>query len=252
MNRQQNYIQENKSALFDWVVFIVSISLGFVFPTFKHFVISPAFSYCIVAALLLYTIGSWLKHLPLCQRLMQTGKSPEHFFLLLFPAIGHWLIFFIVALLSEYQVRKILGLMSANGQDTSDGLFSFSSIIFATFITWLVFRSKEKVKGADRFSATYLFRRELVADIFITASVSILSFAFWEKGIIALLAARHNAAATDVGFMFLFLSIAYIFFYLPLRYLFLIEDHSSWQTWKRLLLIFVFLLIRSLFEMINF
>ena len=251
MNKQQSYIQENKSALFDWFVFSISISLGFVFPTFKDFLISPAFSYSIVAALLLYAIGSWLKHLPLCYRMMRTGKFPEQISLLLFLAIGHWLIFFTIILFSEYAVRKFLGLAPVKQQNTGDGLFILGSIVLATFITWLVFRSKKRIKEAGKFSETYLFHRELVADILLIAGVSIFSFAFWEKGIIALLTARSTATIRDVWFMFIFLSIAYILFYLPLRYLFLIEDHSSRQTWRRLLLIFGFLLIRSLLEMIK-
>ena len=101
------------------------------------------------------------------------------------------------------------------------------------------------------FSAKYLFRRELVADIFLLAAVSILSFVFWEKGIISLLSHRKTASVGDVWFLFVFLAIAYIIFYLPLRYLFLVEDHFSRKTWRRMLLIFAFLLIKSLFEMLK-
>jgi len=46
---------------------------------------------------------------------------------------------------------------------------------------------------------------------------------------------------------FLILAICFVLFYLPLRYLFLVEDHSSRQTWQRFFLIFGFLAIRFLF-----
>lgn len=52
-------------------------------------------------------------------------------------------------------------------------------------------------------------------------------------------------------FQFLFLGIFFIFFYLPLRYLFLVEDHGSRQTWQRFLIIFGFLAIRFLFILLD-
>jgi hypothetical protein len=45
--------------------------------------------------------------------------------------------------------------------------------------------------------------------------------------------------------LFIFLSFAFMLFYLPLRYLYLIEDDSN-KAWRRLLLIFMFILIRAL------
>lgn len=249
MNTKIKYIRENKSALFDWLVFFVSISLGFVFPTLKDIVISPSFSYLMLAALLLYSIGAWLKHVPLSCRIVKSGIPYNQISLLLALLIGHWLIIFTVIYLSQSAALKLLGFAKNNSKVSEQVIYA--SLFLATYITWIVFQSKKKIKEIQKYSSTYILRRELVADIFLIAGVSILSFVFWEKGVMALLIKRPAATFREVGFMFLGLCIAYFLFYLPLRYLFLIEDHSSNQTWKRLLLIFGLLLIRSLFEMLS-
>jgi hypothetical protein len=119
-------------------------------------------------------------------------------------------------------------------------------MIVAGFITWIVFRHKKKIKPNERHTPEFLFRRELIADILLVSGVSIFSFIFWEKGILPMLASRPASAVSDIWFLFIILGITFVLFYLPLRYLFLVEDHSNRQTWKRMLLIFSLLLIRSL------
>ena len=56
----------------------------------------------------------------------------------------------------------------------------------------------------------------------------------------------------DVIMLFIFLGVSYVLFYLPLRYLYLIEDHFSRQAWRRLLLIFILILLRGLFEAVRY
>lgn len=251
MSKQQNYIENNRPALFDWIVFITSVSLGFVFPTFRSFIVSPVFSWCMLLSLVLYSAGAYLKHMPLYHRIIKSGKPEKSMPYLLFLLIGHWLIFLIVFILSENAIRKIGSMPPVDAKDRISGYFMFSSIVVATFVTWLVFRGRKRISTVTNYTKAYLFNREIVADIFLMLSVSVLSFAFWEKGVMALLTHKPVITVGDVWFMFLFLSIAFLFFYLPLRYLYLIEDRSSRQTRKRLLFIFGLLLIRSLFEMLR-
>lgn len=251
MSKQQNYIENNRPALFDWIVFITSVSLGFIFPTFRSFIASPVFSWCMLSSLVLYSAGAWLKHLPLYHRIIKSGKPEKSLPYLLFLLIGHWLIFLTVFILAENAIRKMAGMPAATPEDRITGYFMFSSIAAATFVTWLVFRGRKRISTVTNYSKTYLYNREIVADVFLMLSVSVLSFAFWEKGIMALLTHKPVVTIGDVWFIFLFLSIAFLLFYLPLRYLYLIEDRSSRQTRKRLLFIFALLLIRSLFEMLR-
>lgn len=251
MKPQVTYIQENKSALFDWLVFGISVSLGFIFPTLGSFVYSAGFSYWMLAAMVLYIAGAGLKHRPIRYRLMKSGQTLEPVPLLLFILAGHWVIFLMVVIFSETAFRHIVGLPIPPPEKQGGGIIILYGMLIPTFITWLVFRSKSGLKKAKPFSDGYLFRRELVADIFLVSAVSILSFAFWEKGIMAMLLSSTVNSISDVWFKFIFLSMSYVLFYIPLRYLFLIEDHFSRQTWRRLLLIFGLLLLRSLFEMIR-
>jgi hypothetical protein len=96
MHSSKDYIRQNKTALFDWLVFWISLSLGFIYPSLRDFVISPSFSYWMMTALLLYSIGAMLKHLPLYYRLISSGKSPRQISYLLLLVTGHWIIIYIL------------------------------------------------------------------------------------------------------------------------------------------------------------
>ncbi len=251
MNKSIDFLQENKSALFDWMVFVTSFSLGFIFPSLLDLIISPWFSYLILSALLLYVAGAWLKHFPLYYRLNETGNSPLRLPFILFLIIGHWCLMLVIVLFSISTIRRLAGIKNIATDNGSNGYDILISIVVSAFITWLIFRSKPGLKKKIGVSAGYLVRRELVADICLVIAVSIFSFAFWEKGIMAMLANRPTTSFTDIWFLFIFLAIAYMLCYLPMRYLFLVEDHFSSKTWKRMLLIFGLLLLKSLLEMIN-
>jgi hypothetical protein len=251
MNFKGKEMKINRPAFFDWLVFSISFSLGFIFPSLKEFVISPSFSFWMLAALLLYTGGAWLKHLPLSYRVTTTGEHLREVPYVLFLLIGHWVIIITATMFAEPALRKILNLAPLHEKDPLTGWLIFLSIIISLFITWIVFRSKKKKHFKKRYTTSYLFQRELIADIILVAGVSVLSFIFWEKGIMTLLAGRPIASIRDVWFLFFMLGICYMLFYLPLRYLFFIEDHSNRQTWKRLLLIFCLILLKSLFEMLR-
>lgn len=243
----KNYIEKNRTILFDWIVFTTSFFLGFIFPTLADLAASPVFSWLMLISFLLYIAGAVLKRVPLYDRMFRSGISPREIPYKLFLFIGHWMILFAVILLSQPAVSKLFRAGTFNSTDST-----FVSLILSVFITWLVFDNKKQVKKQQRFSENYLFRRELIADIFLLVAVSFFTFAFWEKGILSLLENRPSAGIADIWFLFVFLSIAYMLYYLPLRYLFLVEDHTSRQTWQRMLFFFGLLLIRSLLVMLDF
>ncbi len=243
------YNPENKAAYFDWLVFGISFSLGFIFTSLKDFLTSPGFSLWMLTALLLYTIGAALKHLPLRYRLSKSEMPVKIMPLFVFLLSGHFFIFSVVIYFSASVVKKMI--TSTIIKTTSENPDILVTILAAIFITWLVFRPKRVIRKKVTISAKNLFIMELVADIFLVVSVSIFSFAFWEKGVVAMLTRKAVSSISDVWFLFVLLSITYILFYLPLRYLFLIEDHNHRGTWKRLLLIFGLLLLKSLFEIVK-
>jgi hypothetical protein len=241
----------NRPALFDWFVFMISFSLGFIVGGLKDFVDSPTFSYWMFAGLLLYTTGAWLKHQPLCYRVATTGENLREVPYMLFLMIGHWILIFVAFIFSATAITNFFYLHFSGVNDTERPLVISVNIFLAGFITWLVFRSKKRKHFKPEFSKQYLFRRELAADIFLITGVSILSFIFWDKSIMALLGNARTHSIGDIIFIFIMLSICFMLFYLPFRYLFLIEDHTNNQTWKRLLLIFCLILLRSLFAMLR-
>jgi hypothetical protein len=244
-------IKINRPALFDWLVFSISFSLGFIFPGLKDFVSSPSFSYFMFTGLFLYTAGAWLKHRPLSYRVTTTGENLREVPAMLFLVIGHWIIIITAIIFSASAVSKITGLKFTGVNDDVRPVFIWLIIFLAGFINWLVFRPKKRKHFNKRYSASWLFRRELVADILLIAGVSILSFIFWDKSIMALLAHSQTDSINGIWFLFIMLAICFMLFYLPLRYLYLIEDHTSNQTWRRLFIIFGLLLLRSLFEMLR-
>jgi hypothetical protein len=244
MSIQWNNIKQNRPAIFDWTVFLFSMSLGFVFPSLGGFVNSPAFSCWMLVALLLYTAGIWLKHRPLYYRLAKAGNPNPSVPFLLFLLIGHWIIFLFVFILAEEAFRQAIGLQQIPGGATS-GYSIAASIFGAVFITWLAFRPGGKSRKA--LSETYVFRRELAADLLLISGVAMLSFVFWEKSLLEMMARMPINGVGDVMILFVFLAVSYVLFYLPLRYLFLIEDHFSKTAWKRLLLIFILIMLRGLF-----
>lgn len=125
-----------------------------------------------------------------------------------------------------------------------------AAVGIACFVTWLVYRTKSKRKSLKKYSAPFLFLMELIADIFLIAGVSIFSFVFWEKGVMGMLSKTSTQTISDIWFLFVFLSVLFLFFYLPLRYLFFIENREGGGNRRRLFLIFGFILLKALFEML--
>lgn len=239
----------NRPAIFDWMVFTLSFLLGFIFPGIGEFVRSPGFAWWMLAVLVLYITGVWLKHIPLSQRL-QRPNSKNIMGYVVFLIAGHWCIIMVLMILSEVAVFKLLGLKPLSENNPTGSFFVFSVMILSGVVTWMVFRNKTLPRSYKPKPDYYLFRRELFADIFLILSVSVLTFVIWEKGIMAMLSNKPVESLSEVWFLFIILSITYLLLYLPLRYMYLIEDRSG-QSWRRMMLIFAFLLLRSLFEIIR-
>ena len=246
------YIQNNRPALFDWFVITICFSLSFVFPKLGDIAFTRFFSGYMLSGLVLYVIGVCLKRLPLYERMLRNGEHERQIPYVFFLAIGHWIIIYTVYLLSANALGRVLGIKIAQQNESTSGIYYLIGFILSLLITWLVFH---KMKLPDRTkirSERHLFYRELFADILLLLSVSAFTFIFWEKGIMTLFLKGLPTRVSDVFFQFFLLSICFVLFYLPLRYLFLVEDHTSRQTWQRLLLIFGFLLLRSLMVLLHY
>jgi len=237
----------SRSAMFDWVVFFTSFSLSFVFPGFINLVASPAFPWLILGAIFLYTLGAWLKHLPLDIRASLPAYKKRTFPLKYAMMFGHWLILYGALYMLRLHLQNFFGLHFPGEKSGETDWYNWFCLLFPVFITWLVYRGTRK-NNRNKYTENLLFRRELVADILLCLSVSVLTFFFWERGVMGLMTKDiFPKNAPGLMIQFLILAICFVLFYLPLRYLFLVEDHSSRQTWQRFFLIFGFLAIRFLF-----
>lgn len=245
------YIQKNRAALFDGLVLTISFLLGFIFPTLSDFIHSPGFYNWMLAALLFYIAGAAIKHLPLSTRLTYSSRTLKPVPYLIFLIVGHWFILLFLVILAEPAIRHLLRLPALEKDSAMSGWMLVVAIAVACFVTWLVYRTKGNRKKRTKHSAPYLFRMELVADIFLIAGVSIFSFVFWEKGVMGMLSKASTQTIGDIWFLFIFLSILFLFFYLPLRYLYFIENREGGANRRRLFLIFGFILLKALFEMLS-
>lgn len=250
MATTRNRIKQQKPALFDWLVFTISLVMGLVFPELKNFAAAASFTYWMFAAMLLYMAGLWLKHRPVYYRLAKEGRGPQSVPYVLFLIIGHWVIMLMLVIFSIDAMRGIAGLPQVPLDKSLSGWQLSGCIVLSLFITWLAFRPGGKSRKL--LTEASLFRRELAGDILLISGVSILSFVFWEKSLLGAMEHMQLNSFGNICVLFIFLSVCYVLFYLPLRYLYLIEDRLSSQTWKRLLLIFILILLRGLFEALRY
>jgi len=242
-------IQQNKPAIFDWLVFSISLLLGLIFPSLADLAASSSFSVWMFLCLIMYVTGILLKRPAVYYRLEASGSRQREIPYLLFLIIGHWVMMLFVVMFAEQGFRKIAGLPMAGKTDNVSGIAVFLSIVAAAFVTWLVFKGVGKKK---EFKQRNLFYRELVADIVLVSAVAMLSFVFWENTLLEAMVHMPTNSVGKIAGLFVFLSLTYLLFYLPLRYLYLIEERQGSQTWKRLLLIFLLILIRGLVEALLF
>jgi hypothetical protein len=242
MRKAVAYAKDNRPAMFDWMVFLGSFLLGFIFPSLSNFADSPVFAWWMLSALLLYLLGAYLKRLPLYYRMNKGGEQPEVPGFLLFLLLGHWIIMVFALFFSSTAIDYMLG---GKGKLLENGVTVLLIMILAGFITWMVYHSK-KFNRPKQYSDGFIFRRELVADICLLCSICFFSFVFWEKSIVEFLAASSPKTIAEIIMLFILLGLVYMLCYLPLRYLFLVEDHHHRATWQRMFFIFFLILIRTL------
>ena len=244
-------LNHHRAAIFDWLVLLISFTLGFTFPTLGDFIRSPLFYNLMLIALLLYLVGAALKHLPLSYRLSTSGKKIQPVSYVLFLLIGHWFILFFLVIVAEPAFRNLLGIPAIKkGEDVSWQLI-ISALLISVTGTWMVYRNKSNRIFSKQPDPKYLERQEMLADMLLVAGVSIISFIFWEKGIMGMVDQMDKKSIGVIIFLFFFLAALFVFFYLPLRYLFFIEDREGGRNRKRLFMIFGFILLKALFEMLQ-
>lgn len=249
--QNKEYIQTGRAALFDWLSFLLSFGLSFIFPTLRDLAQTRNYSPFILWALVAYTAGALLKDVPLRYRFNRTGKKVPEISYLLFLVLGHWIIMLVATGLTEPAVRQLLGMKPSAKSNFADSPAYGIFFVLSFVLTWIVYRNKKRPLPKTHHSPIRLYRQELIADFLLLIGVGCLSFVFWERGMIGLMSSREISTIRDVWYLFIFLSFGYLMLFLPLRYLFLVEDYRSGQSWRRLLFIFGLLLCRALLDMLR-
>lgn len=236
-------LQQYKPAIFDWLVLSFTITMGLVFPSLGALNNAGYLYNFMLFGLLLYVIGALIKRKPMYYRLAVSGQLPRRIGYILLLVIGHFFIMLTTLFFALHAFGALFDWHIPEKRMTHPGIIS-GAILVSSIITWLIYRGKKKTR--QLLTSKYIFGAELIGDILLIIGVSMLSFIFWEKSIFEMMARTPINNFGDAVFRFFFLSIAYMLFYLPLRYLYLIEERNSNATGKRFLLIFLILLIRGL------
>jgi magnesium-transporting ATPase (P-type) len=185
-------------------------------------------------AIVAQLFGAILKSSPLKQRLWKkpsrSGKGILDKFMdvLLF---FHFILFSVVCLLA----MDLLGIVnlvdrSASGED----LWVVISLVIAAILTFSVWRAGKRPGESLPETAQHSILQEALADGLLLISVSIITRFFWESWYLELEPSRGIGFSPRAIVLLVGLSLLFVVFYLPSRYLFLVEDYRYLRTWVRM------------------
>jgi hypothetical protein len=233
--------------VFDGLAIAGSVALVAAFPRNGEALPDRTTGFLLLAAILTQILGALAKTGPLQQRLggraaaENPGCSDRFMQLLLF---WHFILFTITVAMAF----GLLGVVDLNSAGSETGLEVWPAIamLIAGITTFTVWRagkrsSHEEQEQSPRSGFEY------GADVLLSLSVSIITFFYWD-----VLVVGSVDSAIGIGFgvrgMVLVFSLAFLFtvFYLPSRYLFLIEDARYAGTWARVWLVMLALAWRVL------
>lgn len=233
--------------VFDGLAIAGSVLLVAAFPESGETLPERSTGFLLMAAVLAQNLGALAKTGPLQQRLGRRtpaespGCSDRFMQLLLF---WHFILFTIAVAMAF----GLLGIVDLNSTGTETGLEVWPAIamLIAGITTFTVWRAgKKSIRDEQDGSTRPGF--EYGADVLLSLSVSIITFFFWDVVVVG-----SVDSAIGIGFgtrgLVLVLSLSFLFtvFYLPSRYLFLIEDARYAGTWARVWLVMLALAWRVL------
>ncbi len=217
--------------IFDGAAFLGNVALfGFV-PRLGDDVDESIAGLLVLSAVMTQIAGAWWKKGFLIRRLVHKAPLPSKGLgrglmdILLFL---HFLLFsvmttFAFALLGIYDISGSAGFYKGNVWM----LIAFLVGGFATFLVKTAEPNKKVGVGAKNRPA----RLEFGADALLWISVSLVTRIFW-AGLVALIEPARGIGINGRGIVLLIaVFFLYLFFYLPSRYLFLLEDCRSARTW---------------------
>ena len=176
-------------------------------------------------------LGTVLKTKPLRYRLSDTPARSSTDILDKFMDA---LLFFYFILFSVISLMALGLLGMADNSTSGDDLWVVAALIIAGLLTFLVRRAGKRPDEAQTKMIKYPFIQEALADGLLLISVSIVTRFFWETWYIELETSRGIGLSSRSIVLLTALSLLFVVFYLPSRYLFLVEDYRYARTWVRM------------------
>jgi len=179
-------------------------------------------------------LGAVLKTNPLKYRLSAT--SPRHTADMLDKFMGallflHFILFSVISLMTMSLVG-IVDLMdrSSSGDDIWVGV----SLLIAGLLTYSVWHAGKRPDKVPTKMIKYPIAQEALADGLLWISVSIITRFFWETWYLEIEPSRGIGFGSRGIVLLVSLSLLFVVFYIPSRYLFLVEDYRYGRTWVRM------------------
>ena len=179
-------------------------------------------------------LGAVLKMGPLHYRLSGTSPRQKADVLDKFMSVllfWHFILFTIVSLMS----MSLLGIVDFVDRSSSgDDLWVGVSLLIGGLLTYFVWRAGKRPIKAPTNVISYPIAREALADGLLWISVSIITRFFWETWYLEIEPSRGIGFSSRGIVLLVSLSLLFIVFYIPSRYLFLVEDYRYARTWVRM------------------
>jgi len=217
--------------VFDGANFLGNIlSFGFV-PSLGDELLSTTGGALLLLAVATQMAGAAWKKAYLPARLAQRGGLPvnrlrNNFLnLLLF---NHFLLFSVISLFGF----SLLGIYDMQGSDSfyRGDIWVFIALVVGGLCTYLVF-SAERARPAAAGRRKWAGWMEFGADGLLWVSISLVTRIFWDSLVEMIEPSRGTGLSSKGVVLLIAMSLLYLFFYLPSRYLFLVEDYRSRWTW---------------------
>lgn len=189
----------------------------------------------LMAAIVTQLLGAVLKTGPLRYRLSQKPSRQNTDLLDKFTEIlifFHFLLFTIISMMT----LELLGVYEAAGDDTGymDDVWIVISLMIGLLLAYIVWRAGKRPEKEPTTPGKYPNISETVADISLWISVSIITRFFWESWYTEIEPSRGIGLSVLGIVLLVALSFLYVVFYLPSRYLYLVEDYRYGRTWVRM------------------
>lgn len=182
-------------------------------------------------AVITQLIGAVLKSNPLQHRLSEKSPKSARGILDKFMDVllfFHFILFSVICLMA----MDLLGLVDLSG--SGEDIWVVVSLILAAVLTFTVWRAGKRRDEPPTKMAKYPIVQETLADGLLLISVSIITRFFWESWYLELEPSRGIGLTSRAIVLLVALSLLFVVFYLPSRYLFLVEDYRYGRTWIRM------------------